>query len=78
MKHKGYTRCVPHNNDPSMPQEPLLDFQAGYVLRALQHLPHQGSRAPWKLYQNYVLDRMVLRHSAIEDGSMQFSTAHTS
>jgi monooxygenase len=78
MKLKGYTQCVPHNNDPAMPQEPLLDFQAGYVLRSIQQFPRQGSRAPWKLHQNYALDRMVLRHSAIEDGSMQFSTARKS
>ena len=50
-----------------------MDFTSGYVRRSIDSFPRQGSRAPWRVYQNYVLDLATLRHSAIEDGSMQFS-----
>ena len=28
---------------------------------------------PWKLYQNYALDRVTLRHGRLDDGAMKFS-----
>lgn len=74
MDAHGYTQCRPHNDDPSVREAPLLDFSAGYVLRALDRLPRQGTVAPWKVYQNYALDRLALRHGKLEDGVMRFST----
>jgi monooxygenase len=73
MDAGGYRRCVPRANDPSITEEPLLDFNSGYVLRSIDSLPKQGSREPWKLRQNYPLDLRTLRFGAIEDGEMQFS-----
>ena len=55
-------------------EEPFIDFSSGYVLRAIDKFPRQGSRPPWRLYQNYALDIVKLRYGAIEDGAMQFST----
>lgn len=54
---------------------PFLDFTSGYVQRALAVLPKQGDRAPWKLYQNYILDRRAMRGGKLEDGVMQFGKA---
>ncbi len=73
MDINGYASCSPHNNDPSVTAEPLLDFTSGYVRRAANEFPHQGSVAPWKLYQNYVADLLKLRHARIDDGVMTFS-----
>jgi monooxygenase len=64
---------VPEVTDPSVTEEPILDFNSGYVLRALDQLPKQGSKEPWKLRQNYVVDSRSIRHSPIDDGTMQFS-----
>jgi monooxygenase len=50
-----------------------MDFNSGYVLRSLDHLPKQGSKEPWKLRQNYPLDLRTLRHGSVDDGHMQFS-----
>ncbi len=58
--------------------EPMLDFSSGYVQRALHYLPKQGSRAPWKLRQNYVLDLITLRHKSVDDGSLVFGKATSS
>ncbi len=72
MDARGKTVCVPRP-DPSIQAAPLIDFSSGYVQRALDKLPHQGSATPWKLYQNYVLDRATLRHGKLEDGALQLS-----
>ena len=48
---------------------------SGYVQRALEHLPKQGSKEPWKLRQNYPVDLRNLRHGSLEDGAMRFVPA---
>lgn len=73
MDAHGHKRCVPEV-DPSVSEEPLLDFTSGYVQRSLDHFPKQGSREPWKLRQNYVLDIRTIRRGAIDDAAMQFSS----
>jgi monooxygenase len=74
MDEHGHRQCVPEQRDPSITEQPFLDFNAGYVLRALDQFPKQGSRAPWQLRQNYVLDIRTLRFGAIDDGTMVFSS----
>ncbi len=73
MERHGYRTCVPRRNDPSVTEIPFLDFSSGYIKRALPNLPKQGSRAPWKLHQNYLMDIVTLRHGKVDDGVMQFS-----
>ena len=72
MDGGGYEVCVPELDDPSVTEEPLLDFNAGYVLRSLSDLPKQGSKEPWKLKQNYPLDLRMLRYGPLEDGTLRF------
>jgi len=55
--------------------EPVLDFNSGYVLRALPSLPRQGSKTPWRLHQNYVKDLSMMRFGRVEDGTMEFKAA---
>ena len=55
--------------------EPFIDFNSGYVVRAIEQFPKQGSRAPWRLYQNYPRDILALRRGDIEDGALEFSLA---
>ena len=71
MRRHGYRTCVPRR-DESVPEAPFLDFSSGYVQRALAELPKQGARAPWKLRQNYVLDRLELRRADVDDGVLRF------
>ncbi|HET7054342.1 MAG TPA: NAD(P)/FAD-dependent oxidoreductase [Solirubrobacterales bacterium] len=77
MDAHGYRRCVPEV-DPSITEQPLLDFTSGYVLRSLEHFPKQGSKEPWKLRQNYVLDIRTIRRGPIDDGSLRFSDGSAS
>ena len=58
-----------------MTPEPFVEFSSGYIQRALDTLPKQGSERPWKLYQNYAMDLVTLRYGKIDDGTMAFSGA---
>ncbi len=71
MADRGHRACVPVAG-PDVGDEPLLDLASGYVQRALPELPRQGARVPWKLYQNYVRDLIMLRHRAIADDALRF------
>ncbi|HEU4879459.1 MAG TPA: NAD(P)/FAD-dependent oxidoreductase [Gemmatimonadaceae bacterium] len=73
MDEHGYTQCTPRRTDPSVVDEPAIDFTSGYVQRALPSLPRQGSKTPWRLHQNYALDLMGVRYSAVDDGTMKFT-----
>lgn len=75
MDEHGYDQCTPRVNDPSIESEPVLDFTSGYVQRALDALPRQGSKTPWRVHQNYVTDLSMLRYGRIDDGTMEFKTA---
>jgi hypothetical protein len=74
MDEHGLRQCVPVNDDPSVEPEPLLDFDAGYVLRSIDQLPRAGSKAPWRLRMNYAVDVVALRFGKVDDGTMRFST----
>ena len=74
MERRGYTSCTPRQRDSSLVAEPAIDFTSGYVQRAIDTLPRQGSRKPWRLYQNYALDLLSLRFGALNDGTMEFAT----
>jgi cation diffusion facilitator CzcD-associated flavoprotein CzcO len=75
MDRHGYTRCLPLAPDPSLPRERFMDLSSGYIVRALDRLPTQGPRPPWRVHQNYLLDLHLFRCASLEDEGMQFSRA---
>jgi monooxygenase len=72
MKKRGLRQATPRNSDPAMVAEPFVDFSSGYIQRAADMLPKQGSRKPWKLNQNYALDVIALKFGSVDD-DMVFS-----
>lgn len=74
MDHHGYSVCTPRVNEPDIEEEPVIDFNSGYVLRALDSLPRQGSKTPWRLHQNYVKDLSMMRYGRVDDGTMEFKS----
>ncbi|BES69150.1 NAD(P)/FAD-dependent oxidoreductase [Marinobacter nanhaiticus D15-8W] len=72
MDRQGYEACTPVVDD-DVKVEPFIDLDSGYVLRALDRLPKQGDRKPWKLYQNYLLDLVNLRYGRVDDSGLVFS-----
>jgi monooxygenase len=74
MKAKG-AQIAMARREADVEEVPFLDFTSGYVRRALDILPKQGARKPWKLHQNYALDMASLRFGKIEDGVIEFRRA---
>jgi monooxygenase len=72
MDRHCYSSCTPRVNDPDVGEQPVIDFNSGYVLRALPMLPRQGSKTPWRLHQNYVKDLSMMRYGRVDDGTMEF------
>ena len=74
MKRRGHAIVVPRNDDPTVEELPWIDLTSNYVLRSLEKLPKQGSKRPWRLYQNYVRDLLSLRFGKVADKALSFST----
>ena len=75
MDKTGFQQCTPRLNDPTVTPEPWIDFSSGYIQRAADKVPKQGSKKPWRLNQNYAKDIMMLRLGSLEDGTMEFKRA---
>jgi cation diffusion facilitator CzcD-associated flavoprotein CzcO len=75
MDKQGYRTAMPVNEDPTVTEEPLLDFPAGYVQRALERFPKAGSKAPWKLRMTYHQDVLDFKRGKVEDGALKFAKA---
>ena len=75
MDRQGATVCVTQRPQGPIQTKPLLDFGAGYVLRALDMLPRQGDRAPWEISFSYMADARMVRRGPIIDPAMRLGTA---
>lgn len=70
MQRKGFVQATPRAPEDEE-TVPWLDFTSGYVVRAMDRFPRQGRRPPWRLYQNYARDLLMIRWSALEDGTLE-------
>lgn len=73
MTARRLRQVTPRMRDPDIEAVDFLDFTSGYVQRALDKFPKQGSKAPWKLHQNYTRDLMALKFGSVDDDAMEFS-----
>jgi monooxygenase len=77
MDRKGVRRVMPKSNDGAA--APFVqNFSSGYIQRALASWPKQGSRAPWRVYQNYIRDTISLKWSPVKNKALEFSNPATS
>ncbi|GJD73392.1 flavin-containing monooxygenase [Methylobacterium goesingense] len=76
MDRRGKAWCVPRRGTATG-DAPLIGFTSGYVTRARDLIPKQGTTSPWKLHQNYMLDLAGLRYGRLDDGAMVFGGRRT-
>lgn len=76
MDRRGKAWCVPRRGKATG-DAPLIGFSSGYVTRARDLIPKQGTASPWKLHQNYMLDLAGLRYGRLDDGAMVFGGRRT-
>jgi len=73
MDRHGYVQCTPRLQDQALAEEPMLGLTSGYMQRALDIMPRQGSSNPWKMHQNYLSDVLSLRWSRVNDGTLELT-----
>ena len=70
MDKKNYSFFMPKIEKQNMNITPLLNLNSGYIHRSSHLFPKQGSKLPWKLYQNYFFDYTMLRIKKIRDKNL--------
>jgi len=71
MERGNYSTVTPRMKG-EIEEVPMLDFDAGYILRAKGLMPKNGNRLPWQNYQNYVRDFVGLRLGRLNDKELEF------
>ncbi|HAH09239.1 MAG TPA: FAD-containing monooxygenase EthA, partial [Alphaproteobacteria bacterium] len=72
LDREGYAQFTPRTHGEDVETVPFVDFSSGYFQRALERLPKQGAKAPWRLYQNYFVDLLNLRFGSLNTKEMEF------
>ncbi|MDB2510612.1 NAD(P)/FAD-dependent oxidoreductase [Gammaproteobacteria bacterium] len=72
MDKLGVNTCIPQEDPTAIVDDEYIDFSSGYVQRALDRLPKQGKKAPWRNYQNYLKDIFLVRIFSIKDSTLKF------
>ena len=73
MDRHGYSQCTPKLDALPAATSPAIDLESGYIRRALDRMPRQSEKRPWRVYQNYLIDLFYLGYSGVADGTMLFS-----
>lgn len=78
MAAHGYDQVMPRDLEGCKTEDSMMEtLQSGYIQRASQRLPRQGSKPPWQVTNDYLADRPALTKAPIADGILEFS-AHAS
>lgn len=72
MQENNYHQCCPRESSGEINTKPMMTLKSGYVERAAGSFPNEGSKAPWKMYQNYILDKLTFKLASLKDGTMEF------
>ncbi len=76
MDDHGHSVATPTDLEDSALDMGMLDqLQSGYVQRAKDTLPRQGSREPWKVLMHYGRDSRMLLDDPVHDGLLTFDAA---
>jgi monooxygenase len=73
MDANGFDTVEPQHPGDAVDELPFMDFNPGYFQRAMHLLPKSGSRAPWRLKQNYFFDMRMIRRGKVDEEALQFS-----
>jgi monooxygenase len=74
MDRKGARQVMPNNTCERAAAPFVENFTSGYMQRALESWPKQGSKPPWRVHQNYIRDIISLKWTSVSDGVLEFSS----
>jgi monooxygenase len=73
MDEHGHKVATPRDTESSALDIGMVDgLQSGYVQRAKDTFPRQGSKTPWQVLMHYGKDSTMLVEDPIDDGLLQF------
>ncbi len=67
MRETGMRQVTPVNDDPTLGDAPLFGLMSGYITRAIDRMPKQGTKYPWRVPTSYLLDYRALKLGSIEE-----------
>lgn len=73
MRENGYDVVVPPAPEPDAPTQPFItSLSAGYIQRAIDRMPRQGTSGAWVNHDDYARDVLQLKLGRIDDGVLRF------
>jgi monooxygenase len=73
MDRKGVRQVTPTPHGEKPVAGFVEKFTPNYIQRALESWPKQGSKAPWRVHQNYFKDTIALKWKRVDDEGLEFS-----
>ena len=76
MNKAGADTVVPvltPQGEAEIEEDDIFDFSSGYIQRSKHIMPRNSVDYPWRLSQDYLYDRKVMRSAPIDDGLLTFS-----
>lgn len=73
MDAVGANVATPHlADDHGLEEDDLFDFSSGYIQRGKHLMPKSATTLPWRLNQDYRVDKKALAEAPIDDGILRF------
>jgi cation diffusion facilitator CzcD-associated flavoprotein CzcO len=75
MDRLGVDQVTPRWTGAELPDVPFMNLTSGYILRSINEFPRQGETLPWRVHQNYILDRKMFRPGPEAFEGLEFTRA---
>ena len=78
MRKSGATIATPvltKDAEGQIDEDDVFDFSSGYIQRGKHIMPRNSVAYPWRLNQEYVIDRKRMKDDALTDGFLTFTRA---
>ena len=78
MRRGGHDIAVPGLTDAeeqALEDDDIFDFSSGYIQRSKHIMPRNAVDYPWRLNQEYVVDRKRMSTDPVDDGVLEFYRA---
>ncbi len=76
MQKTGTKKVTPVDKEDCGSDVNFLNLRSGYIQRADDRLPRQGSKDPWQNLNDYLHDLPALRYGKMDDGYLKFETTN--
>jgi cation diffusion facilitator CzcD-associated flavoprotein CzcO len=75
MDRIGVDQVTPRWTGAELPDIPFMNLKSGYIMRSMHEFPKQGESLPWRVHQNYILDRKMFRPGPEAFEGLEFTRA---